>query len=48
MTDMQMNLQLGLRTLALLALVAAATLVLVHPGAAPDPALAAMLQLGRS
>jgi len=43
-----MNLQLGLRTLALLALVATATVVLVHPGTAPDPALTAMLLLGRS
>ena len=43
-----MNLQLGLRTLALIALVAAATVVLVHPGTAPDPALSAMLLLGRS
>jgi hypothetical protein len=45
---MQMNIHLGLRTLALLAVVAAATTILIHPGAAPDPALAAMLSLGRN
>jgi hypothetical protein len=45
---MQMNIHLGVRTLALLAVVAAATIFLVHPGAAPDPALNAMLLLGRS
>ena len=43
-----MNIHLGVRTLALLAVVAAATIVLVHPGAAPDPALSAMLLLGRN
>jgi hypothetical protein len=42
---MQMNIHLGVRTLALLAVVAAATIVLVHPGAAADPALSAMLFL---
>jgi hypothetical protein len=45
---MQMNIHLGLRTLALLAVVAAATVILVHPGAAADPALGAMLLLGRN
>ncbi|WP_267877475.1 hypothetical protein [Massilia putida] len=43
-----MNIPLGVRTLALLAVVAAATIILVHPGTAPDPALTAMLLLGRS
>jgi hypothetical protein len=44
-----MNIELGLRTLVLLAFVALATLALVHPGlahrfaAASDPALNAML-----
>lgn len=41
---MEMNIQLGLRTLALLALVAASTAVLVHPeligGSAPATAVA--------
>jgi hypothetical protein len=41
-----MNIQLGVRTLALLALVAAATIILVHPGGAADPALHAVLLLG--
>jgi hypothetical protein len=45
---MQMNIHLGVRTLAVLAVVAAATIILVHPGAAPDPALGALLSLGRS
>jgi len=50
LTDMQMNLTLGLRTLLLLALVTAATLVLVHPGltGAADPVLSAMLVVGRN
>jgi hypothetical protein len=43
---MQMNLHLCVRTLALLAVVAAATIVLVHPGGTADPALIAMLLLG--
>lgn len=43
-----MNIHLGLRTLALLAVVAGATIILVHPGAASDPALNAMLLLGRN
>jgi hypothetical protein len=43
-----MNTHLGVRILALLAVVAAATLILVHPGAGPDPALNALLSLGRS
>ena len=43
-----MNLHLGLRTLALLAIVAAATVILVLPGAAADPALGAMLLLVRN
>ncbi|WP_267874963.1 hypothetical protein [Massilia sp. Root335] len=42
-----MNIHLGLRTLALLAVVAAATIILVHPGAAASPALNAMLSFGR-
>ncbi|MDN4054916.1 hypothetical protein QPK32_17690 [Massilia sp. YIM B02763] len=46
-----MNLVLGLRTLALLAVVALATVALVHPGlvgagAAPDPAFYAMPVIG--
>jgi hypothetical protein len=45
---MQMNIHLGLRTLALLAIVAAATAVLVHPGGAAAPALSAVLLLGRN
>jgi len=45
---MQMNIHLGVRTLALLAVVAAATIALVHAGEAPDPALNAMLLLGRN
>jgi hypothetical protein len=44
---MQMNIHLGLRTLALLAVVAAATIILVHAGAAATPALNGMLLLGR-
>jgi hypothetical protein len=43
-----MNLTLGLRTLLLLALVTAATLVLVHSGLAGAPALKAMLVVGRN
>lgn len=49
-----MNLQLGLRTLALLALVAASTAVLVKPdligapGTATAPAFAAMLVVGHN
>lgn len=45
-----MNLTLGLRTLLLLAVVTAATLVLVHPGltGASDPVLSAMLVVGRN
>jgi len=43
-----MNIHLGVRTLALLAVVAAATIILVHPGAAPDSALNVPLLLGRS
>ena len=43
-----MNIHLGVRTLALLAVVAAATIILVHPGAAPLPALNALLLFGRS
>jgi len=47
-----MNMVLGLRTLALLAVVALATAVLVHPrllGAAvsPDPAFNALPSIGR-
>jgi hypothetical protein len=42
-----MDIHLALRTLALLAVVAAATIILVHPGAAAAPALNAMLLLGR-
>jgi hypothetical protein len=51
---MDMNMELGCRTLALLALVALATLALVHPGlvtgsvATPDPALGAMLAIARN
>jgi hypothetical protein len=51
---MHMNIELGLRTLVLLAFVALATLALVHPGlltgssAASDPALNAMLAIGRN
>jgi len=41
-----MNIHLGLRTLALLAIVAAATAILVHADA--GPALNAMLLLGRN
>jgi len=48
LAEMQMNIHLGVRTLALLAVVAAATLILVHAGGAPDPALNAMLLLGRN
>lgn len=49
-----MNLQLGLRTLALLALVAASTAVLVRPEligghpAATSPAIASMLVVGHN
>lgn len=49
-----MNIELGLRTCALLALVALATLALVHPGlltgslASADPALNAMLAIARN
>jgi len=49
-----MNMTLGCRTLALLALVVLATLALVHPGlltglgVAPDPALNAMLAIARN
>lgn len=45
-----MNLTLGLRTLLLLAVVTAATLVLVHPGlaGAGDSALNAMLVVGHN
>lgn len=44
------NLALGLRTLLLLAVVSAATLVLVHPGLAGggDPALGGMLAVGHN
>ena len=48
LAEMQMNIHLGLRTLALLAIVAAATVILVHPDAAPGPTLNAMLLLGRN
>lgn len=54
MSEMIMNLQLGLRTLALLALVAASTAVLVKPdligapGTATAPAFAAMLVVGHN
>ena len=43
-----MNIHLGLRTLALLAIVAAATVILVHPDAGTAPAVNAMLLLGRN
>jgi len=43
-----MNIHLGLRTLALLAIVTAATVILVHPDTAAGPALNAMLLLGRN
>jgi hypothetical protein len=45
-----MNIQLGLRTLLLLAFVVAATAVLVVPGlgAASDPAAHAMLMVARN
>ena len=43
-----MNIDLGVRTVALLAVVAAATVILVHPGAAADPTLNALLLLGRN
>ena len=45
-----MNIQLGLRTALLLALVAAATAVLVCPGlgAASDPATQSMLMVARN
>jgi hypothetical protein len=48
LAEMQMNIHLGVRTLALLAVVAAATLIIVHPGGTADPALTAMLLLGRN
>jgi hypothetical protein len=54
MSEMAMNLQLGLRTLALLALVAASTAVLVKPeliggpGTATAPAFAAALAIGHN
>ena len=48
LAEMQMNIHLGLRTLALLAVVAAATAILVQPGTAADPALNALLLLGRN
>lgn len=54
MDDMAMNLQLGLRTLALLMLVTASTTVLVKPEligaprAATAPAFAAMLAVGHN
>jgi hypothetical protein len=54
MSDMAMNLQLALRTLALLALVAASTAMLVGagplgaPGTAAAPAFAAMLVIGHN
>ena len=48
-----MNIPLGVRTLVLLAVVAAATAILVHPGfvrtgAAPDPALGIAPTLGHA
>lgn len=45
-----MNLHLGLRTLLLLAVVTAATVVLVHPDLAGtgDPALGALPVIGRN
>jgi hypothetical protein len=48
LAEMQMSIHLGLRTLALLAVVAAATVILVHPGAGADPALNALLLLVRN
>lgn len=54
MSEMTMTLQLGLRTLALLALVAASTAVLVKPelvggpGAGTSPALAAVLAIAHN
>ena len=48
LAEMQMNIHLGLRTLALLAIVTAATVILVHPDAGAGPALNAMLLLGRN
>jgi hypothetical protein len=54
MGEMIMNLQLGLRTLALLALVAASTAVLVKPelvggqGGSTAPAIGAMLAVGHN
>jgi hypothetical protein len=48
LAEMKMNIQLGVRTLALLALVAAATIILVHSGSAADSALNAMPLLGRN
>ncbi|WP_267876930.1 hypothetical protein [Massilia rhizosphaerae] len=43
-----MNIHLGVRTLALLAVVAAATFILVHSGVASDPAMNAMLLLSHN
>jgi hypothetical protein len=45
-----MNLSLGLRTLLLLAFVAAATAVLLHPGlgVSGDPAAHAMMMVARN
>ena len=43
-----MNIHLGVRTLALLAVVAAATFILVQPGVASDPAMNAMLLLSHN
>jgi hypothetical protein len=43
-----MNLNLGVRTLLLLAVVTAATVVLVHPALGGHPALDALLVLARS
>ena len=48
LAEMQMSIHLGLRTLALLAVVTAATVVLVHPGGGAEPALNALLLLGRN
>jgi len=50
LSDLQMNSLLALRTLLLLAFVAAATAVLMHPGlgASGDPAANAMLMFARN
>jgi hypothetical protein len=50
LADTQMNIVLALRTLLLLAFVAAATAVLLHPGlgAVNDTAANAMLMLARN